>query len=337
MIRFRCTKEIRTVMNRNRHTGTARREKNADQPKTIPYTSSFTVKRSDELLAFLLARFEGKLSRNSVKKLLSDRKVLVNGSMTTQFNYPLAKDDEVRIAKNPVRTAPVRRQAAETKQIPSIRPYIVYEDGEFLVIDKPAGLLSVESDKDPMCAYTMAVEYLKQKDARSRPYILHRIDKETSGVLVFAKDIKIHSMLRMHWNEDITLREYYAVVEGVMEEESGTMISWLRENENHIVYVSKDRRGKKAVTNYETVKSNGERSLLRVTIDTGRKNQIRVQMNEANHPILGDDKYGLVPSPTGRLYLHASALEFIHPVTKKPMRFSAPVPKEFNTAVSKRR
>jgi 23S rRNA pseudouridine1911/1915/1917 synthase len=306
-----------------------------EKPKTIPVTHTFTVKRSDELLAFLLARFEGKLSRNSVKTLLSDRKVLVNGSMTTQFNYPLAKDDEIRIAKNPIRTAPVRKQA--TPAVPSFKPYLIYEDEEFLVMNKPAGLLSVESDKDPNCAYAMAVEYLKKKDPRARPYILHRIDKETSGVLIFAKDIKIHSMLRMHWNEDITKREYFAVVQGVMDEETGHLVSWLRENQNHLVYVAKDHTGKKAITNYQVSRSNGVYSLLRVEIETGRKNQIRVQMNDLNHPILGDDKYGLVPSPIGRLCLHASALEFIHPVTKKPMRFHAPVPDEFNTLVGKRR
>ena len=307
-------------------------KKTNERPKTIPVTHTFIVKRSDELLNFLLARFEGKLSRNSVKKLLSDRKVLINGSMTTQFNYPLAKDDEVKIAKNPVRTAPVRKNAPQAA-VPSIKPYIIYEDDEFLAINKPAGLLSVESDKDPNCAYAMAAAYLKQKDARSRPYILHRIDKETSGVLIFAKDIRIHSMLRMHWNEDITLREYYAVIQGAMEEPSGQIVSFLKENANHLVYVSKDPRGKKAVTNYEVEKSNDRYSLLKINIETGRKNQIRVQLNAQNHPILGDDKYGLVPSPINRLCLHASALEFIHPVTKKPMRFYAPVPNEFRQLV----
>ena len=316
-------------MKKNSRTSKPRRE---EKPKTIPVTHTFIVKRSDELLNFLLARFEGRLSRNSVKKLLSDHKVLINGSMTTQFNFPLAKDDEVKIAKNPVRTAPIRHQAVK-ETVPSIKPYIIYEDDEFLVINKPAGLLSVESDKDPNCAYAMAVAYLRQKSATTRPYILHRIDKETSGVLVFAKDIKIHSILRMHWNELITLREYHAVVAGVMEEPSGTIVSYLRENQNHLIYETKDRSGKKAITHYEVLQESSECSLLRIAIDTGRKNQIRVQMNARNHPILGDDKYGLVPSPIQRLCLHASALEFTHPLTKKPMRFHAPVPAEFKQLV----
>ena len=322
--------------NRRSSRNTRPAEKKENGPKKPLTTASFVVKRSDELLNFLLGKYEGKLSRNSVKKLLSDRKVLVNGSMTTQFNYPLAKDDEVAIAKNPIRTRPMR-SAAPAPAVPSIKPYIIYEDDEFLAVNKPAGLLSVESDKDSTCAYQMAVEYLKKNGAQSRPYILHRIDKETSGVLVFAKDIKIHSMLKMHWNEDVTMREYYAVIAGHPEEESGRLVHYLKENQNHAVYVTKDPRGKKAVTNYETVSTSKDYSLLRVVIETGRKNQIRAQMNEIGHPILGDDKYAGIPSPIGRLCLHASVLEFIHPITKKPMRFTAPVPSEFKSVISKNR
>ena len=323
--------------NRRKQNRTGKPDTNKDTgPKKPQTTAVFTVKRSDELLNFLLGKYDGKLSRNSVKTLLSDRKVLVNGSMTTQFNYPLAKDDEVAIAKAPVRTKPVRSKAP-APAVPSIKPYIIYEDEEFLAVNKPAGLLSVESDKESTCAYQMAVEYLKKNGAQSRPYILHRIDKETSGVLVFAKDIKIHSMLKMHWNEDVTMREYYAVVAGHPEEETGRLVNYLKENQNHMVYVTNDPRGKKAITNYEVVSSSKEYSLLRVVIETGRKNQIRAQMNEIGHPILGDDKYARIPSPIGRLCLHASILEFTHPVTKKPMRFTAPVPAEFKAVISKNR
>ena len=310
-----------------------RRNQSTDHKEAIPVTNVFTVRRSTELLEFLLARFEGRLSRNSVKKLLSDHKVLVNGAMTTQFNYPLAKDDEVKIAKNPVRTQPVKKVSAARQKETSLRPFIIYEDDEFLAINKPAGLLSVESDKDRHSAYVLASEYLKKKDKNCRPYILHRIDKETSGVLVFTKDIRIHSMLKMHWNEDVTLREYIAVVAGVMEEKQAAITSYLKENQNHQVYVTSDPRGKKAITNYEVLKENGEYSLLRVTIDTGRKNQIRAQMDSLGHPVIGDEKYQNIPSPINRLGLHASVLEFIHPLTKKPMRFMAPVPEEFRKLV----
>ena len=168
------------------------------------------------------------------------------------------------------------------------------------------------------------------KGASNRPYILHRIDKETSGVLVFAKDIKVHSMLRMHWNEDITLREYYAVVNGTLEEKKGRLVHYLAENENNIVYITKNKKkGKKAITNYEVVKENEEYSLLKVTIETGRKNQIRVQMASIGHPIVGDDKYGDGKTPFARLGLHASELDFVHPETHETMKMKAPVPDEF--------
>ena len=168
------------------------------------------------------------------------------------------------------------------------------------------------------------------KGASNRPYILHRIDKETSGVLVFAKDIKVHSMLRMHWNEDITLREYYAVVNGTLTEKKGRLVHYLAENENNIVYITKNKKkGKIAITNYEVVKENEEYSLLKVTIETGRKNQIRVQMASLGHAIVGDDKYGDGKSPFGRLGLHASELDFIHPETHETMKMKAPVPEEF--------
>ena len=146
--------------------------------------------------------------------------MLVNGSLVTQFDFPLAKDDEVRISKTPVKgeTAKIKTPAKRQKKAaPPQEIRLIYEDEHFLAIDKPAGLLSVQSDKDTECAYGYVLAYLSEKDKNARPFILHRIDKETSGVLVFAKDIKIHSMLKMHWTELVSLREYYAVVEGILE------------------------------------------------------------------------------------------------------------------------
>ncbi len=308
------------------------REKEAKKPEgrrpAVRYTYTWVIPHSASLLDFLLSKIP--LSRNSVKKLLHDRKVLVNGKPVTQFDYPLAKDDEVRIARNPVRmenSAKLGRK--KTIDSPLVK-WIIYEDDQFLAIDKPHGLLSVESDQERVCAYSYACDYLRMKGASNRPYILHRIDKETSGVLVFAKDIKVHSMLRMHWNEDISLREYYAVVNGTLPEKKGRLVHYLAENENNIVYLTKNKKkGKKAITNYEVVKENDEYSLLRVTIETGRKNQIRVQMASIGHPIVGDEKYGDGISPFGRLGLHASELDFIHPETHEIMKMKAPVPEEF--------
>ena len=296
--------------------------------RQVACTHTFKVSHSDKLLEFLLRKMQ--LSRNSVKGLLSDHKVLVNGKMTSQFDYPLAKDDEVKIARNPVRMQAIEKAVRERKPAANpIRSMIIYEDENYLVINKPNGLLSVESDKERNCAYGYAVDYLKEKDKKARPYILHRIDKETSGVLVFAKDIELHSKLKMHWSEDVQLREYIAIVSGKMEKESGTITSYLKENSSNMVYVSKDKNGKKSITHYEVLEANDDYSLLRVHIDTGRKNQIRVQMASLGHPIIGDDKYGNGIDPLKRLGLHASRLDFIDPSSGRTMSFKARTPKNF--------
>lgn len=296
------------------------------------YTAVYKVNRSDELLEFLLRKCN--TSRNNVKSLLVRKQVLVNGKVVTQYNYVLAKDDEVKLARKPVKDGVVASQTtAKNAKTSAPRPRltlkIIHEDEDFLVVDKPAGLLSVESDKEHECAYSYAVDYLSKKDKNARPFILHRIDKETSGVLMFAKNVKIHSMLKMHWAEQVQTREYFAVVEGVPENKSGTIISYLKENANNLVYSTNDPSGQKAITHYETVSDNGDYALLKVKIDTGRKNQIRVHMKSIGHAVVGDDKYGSEKNPLERLGLHASKLEFIHPVTKELLTFTSPLPPSF--------
>lgn len=296
------------------------------------YTAVYKVNRSDELLAFLLRKCN--TSRNNVKSLLVRKQVLVNGKVVTQYDYVLAKDDEVKLSRKPVKDgALAAKTTAKTAKKQPLKPRltmkIIYEDDDFLVVDKPVGLLSVESDKERECAYSYAVDYLQKKDAKARPFILHRIDKETSGVLVFAKNVKIHSMLKLHWNEQVQTREYYAVVEGVPPRKTDTIVSYLKENVNNLVYSTNDPSGQKAITHYETLSDNGEYALLRVCIDTGRKNQIRAQMKSIGYPVVGDDKYGGGKNPLGRLGLHASKLAFIHPVTKELLTFNSPLPPSF--------
>ena len=323
------------------------------------YTARYTVPRSDTLLAFLLKKC--KQSRNNVKALLSGGKVLVNGRAEKQFDFPLAKDDEIKIAVTAV-TAPLTAERVArvgTKEKAALKTLvrrgeknktgnggkenakdfikcftkrnILFENEEFLAVDKPAGLLSVESDEERLSAYYLAQEYLRGKAAGERAYVLHRIDKETSGVLAFAKNVKIHSMLRMRWNELVQKREYYAVVSGVFNKKSGEIVSYLKEDENHMVYAAARGEGKRAVTKYETLRENGDFSLLRIEIESGRKNQIRVAMKAAGHPVVGDEKYGYVASPLKRLGLHASSLCLKHPVTGETLCFSSPVPREMFT------
>ena len=300
------------------------------------YTASYKVNRSDALMEFLLRKCH--TSRNNVKGLLVRKQVLVNGSVVTQYNYPLAKDDEVKIAKEPVRSG-IAVNKAPRGQASGNRPRriplkILLENEDFIAIDKPEGLLSVESDKESECAYEYVAEYLRANDKLAkiaRPYILHRIDKETSGVLLFAKNAKIHSMLKMHWNENVSAREYYAVAEGVFEKKADTIVSYFKENKNNLMYSTQDVTGQKAITHYEVIRENANYSLLKVKIDTGRKNQIRVHLQSIGHPVVGDEKYGHTKNPLKRLGLHASRLVFMHPVSKELVEIISPLPTSFHT------
>lgn len=303
---------------------------------SLVYTATYKVNRSDELLEFLLRKCN--TSRNNVKSLLVRRQVLVNGSVVTQYNFPLAKDDEVKLAKRPIKEgeapAPTKAPRVVKKQAAPMRAQkfalkVLFENEDFIAVDKPAGLLSVESDTETDSAYAQLLAHFQAKDKSSRPFLLHRIDKETSGVLVFAKDIKIHSKMKMKWNDLVSLREYYALVEGIPAEKSGTITSYLKENKNNLMYSTQDPTGQKAVTHYETVKAGNGYALLRVKIDTGRKNQIRVHMQTLGTPVVGDEKYGHPKTPIGRLGLHASRLEFIHPDSGEVISVNSPLPPSF--------
>lgn len=308
-----------------------------ERPEKIEYTASFKVNRSDELLEFLLKKMN--TSRNNVKNLLSHHMVLVNGSPVSQYNLMLAKDDEVKITKKPQLSMPRVKNDSKNKKDKPKRVYldIIYEDDDFIAINKPSGLLSVESDKERECAFSYVLEYMQENDPKSRPFVLHRIDKETSGVLVFAKNVKIHSMLKLNWNEYIKTREYFAMVEGTLKEKEGRITSYLKENQNNLVYSTQDPSGALAVTDYKVKKENGQYSLLSVFIYSGRKNQIRVHMHDIGNPIVGDDKYGCTKNPLKRLGLHASRLEFLHPITKELISIKAPVPNIFYGPFEKER
>ena len=280
----------------------------------------YPVKEPCELLEFLLKTFSSQ-SRNSVKSLLSSHRVSVNGAPVTQFNFKLTPKDVVIITKNPIK-----------KKIRHNLP-IIFENDELIVINKPSKLLSVPSDNEKgSTAFRMVNDYLQQKDKHNRAYIVHRIDEDTSGVLMFAKNERIAHLLtdKDNWNQLVTKRGYYAVVEGVMENKSGTVKSYLKKNAQNMMYSSKKPGdGQLAITHYKVIKGNDKYTLLDVDIDSGRKNQIRVHMGDLGHYIIGDDKYGQPSNPIKRLGLHAYCLELRHPVSGKLLTFKAPMPKEF--------
>ncbi len=298
----------------------------SNNSEKIEITKAFKVLKSEELLSFLISKLN--TSRNNCKHLLTNKQILVNGSVVSQYNLVLAHDDEVKIAKRPVRQA-LAAKAPKKRARPRIN--IIYEDSDFIAIDKPNGLLSVEADSEHENAYEYVLQYLQAQDKRLRPFILHRIDKETSGVLVFAKNEFIYTKMKMNWNDLVVSRGYYAVVEGILPKKEDRVSIKLKENKNNIVYRTNDPDGKVRITNYQVLKEANDFSLVRCNIETGRKNQIRVTFKDMGHPICGDDKYLANKNPIKRLALHAYLLEFYHPDTKKLISIESKMPGSFLT------
>ncbi len=205
---------------------------------------------------------------------------------------------------------------------------ILYEDKEFLVVNKPSGVLSIATEhKKTENLYHQAREYVKKQNPKNKIFIVHRLDKDTSGVLLFVKQEWLKKELQNTWNETCK-REYRAIVEGTPEKKKDHLVHYLKETKNLFVYVTNDKtNGKKAITNYELIQTNGKRSLLKVTIETGRKNQIRAQLSYIGHPIVGDKKYHA--KKANMFGLHAQRLSIVHPKTKKELIFTANPPKEF--------
>lgn len=273
----------------------------------------YIVKENEILIEFLKKMFSN-LSKNSVKSLLHNEKVFVNGNMTTKYNYELNAGDIVEI----------REKVAKNIDI-------IYEDKDIIVINKPSGLLTVATEKEKnKTAYHLVMEYLKKKNKNNRIFIIHRLDKDTSGIIMFAKNERAKHLYQDNWNDIVKKRCYYAVIDGKMENKEGTIKSYLKENGN-MVYSVKDRSGKLAITEYEVLKERKNISLLDINLKTGRKNQIRVHMKENKTPILGDLKYGEKSKLINRLALHAYKLELVNPVTKKLLTFEINMPNEFKT------
>jgi len=279
----------------------------------------FVVNHDCELLDFLFETHPGQ-SKNSVKSLLTNRHVTIEGSPVTQFNLKLFKGDTVIIYKEPQR-----------KVVRSKLP-IIYEDDHIIVINKPSGLLSIASDNEKRStAYRILSDYVQQKDKHNRVFVVHRLDEDTSGVLMIAKDKVTQEKYQDNWNDLVSKRGYYAIVDGILDKKQGTITSYLKKNAQNMMYSSKKSGdGQYSVTHYKVIKEKDNYSLLDVNIDSGRKNQIRVHLGDIGHHVIGDDKYGNPSNPIGRLGLHAYELDIRDPYTGKIMKFKAPMPKEFD-------
>jgi 23S rRNA pseudouridine1911/1915/1917 synthase len=206
---------------------------------------------------------------------------------------------------------------------------ILFEDNHIIVVNKPSGLLTIATNKErEKTLYHIVREYLVSKDRNARVFIVHRLDKDTSGIVVLAKDEKTKNKLQENWNEYVTLREYVAVVHGQLKEKEDKIVQLLKETKTNLVYVSRDKEGKEAITNYKVIKETDNYSMVSINIETGRKNQIRVAFQTLKHPIVGDKKYGEKDNEN-RLYLHANRLKMYYPELKKDILFETPTPNEF--------
>lgn len=285
------------------------------------------------LMDFLQAKMGG-MAKASIKQLLSQRRVTVNNAIQTRHDTPIRRGEIVVIASG--------RGNVELRH-PKLR--VVYEDDALIVVEKKNGLLTVpvKADSKETTVFSILKEYVRKQSHRNTVHVVHRLDRETSGLLVFAKSPELQEYMRTYWRQLVTKRTYVALVEGKLEKKEGKITSWLTENPRTALVSSSpvDNGGQLAITNYKVLKESAlqtdeadlktEYSLVELNLETGRTNQIRVHMASMGHPVVGDRKYGHgnESSPIDRLCLHARALEFIHPMTEKKVRFEASTPKEF--------
>ncbi|MEG2457292.1 MAG: RluA family pseudouridine synthase [Bacilli bacterium] len=278
--------------------------------------NKFVIKSSQELFKFLEECFPD-YSHKKIKMMLSHGLISINGVLCTQFNQMLKRGQILTI-----------NDGKFYGKVEDNRLVILYEDDDLIAVSKPAGLLSVSTEKvKDNTMFHIVSNYVKQKNNKNKIFVIHRLDKDTSGILIFAKSEKVKHMLQDHWDQAVKNRIYIAVVCGSVKEETGVIKSYLATNEALKVYSTSDSTiGKLAITRYKKLKEKNGCSWLEVSLETGRKNQIRVHMSDIGHCVAGDKKYGCTKDPFKRLGLHAYILEFIHPITKKVIKIVAPIP-----------
>lgn len=277
----------------------------------------YVVDAPCELLEWLLANL--KQSRSKVKATLQGRGVRVGGKVVTQFDYRLEPGMKVAVSKV--------KKVAELK---SRYVRLVYEDRHLVVVEKQAGILSMAAGHSSLTVKAVLDDYFRRSNQRCTAHVVHRLDRDTSGLMIYAKEMQAEQILEHEWHERVYDRRYVAVVSGEMERDEGTVASWLRDNKAYITYSSPvDNGGKYAVTHYHTLARTTQHSLVEYVLETGRKNQIRVHSADIGHPVCGDVKYGNGDDPIGRLCLHAYVLCFVHPITNRRLEFETPVPVAF--------
>lgn len=288
--------------------------------------NEYVVRENTTLLEFLMKQLHG-ISRNKAKDILTGNGISVNKKTTTRFDEPLLPGMVVRVSKHK------RSNTLLNKYVK-----IIYEDKDLVVIEKNCGILSMPATAKQFSAKQVLDDYFAKRHFKCTAHTVHRLDRDTSGLMMYAKSIEIAKFLEEHWHESVFDRRYVAVVEGKVTEEGGTVRSWLKDNKAFITYSSPvDNGGKLAVTHYHTLQTTDELSLMELKLETGRKNQIRVHMQDLGHSVVGDHKYGSRLDPIGRLCLHAYRLDFYHPRTGETMNFETPIPRDFTRLLNRGR
>ena len=286
--------------------------------KNINEYAHYEVKEDDTLLNFLLNNV--KESRSKIKATLQGKGIKVDGKTVTQFDYPLQKGTRVDVSKS----------KRNNDKLKSRYVKIVYEDQYLVVIEKNIGILSMAAGHKSLNVKAVLDDYFKKTRQRCTAHVVHRLDRDTSGLMIYAKDMETEQILEHNWHDIVFDRRYVAVLSGEIEEDEGTIENWLKDNKAYVTYSSPvDNGGKYAITHFRTLDRTTDHSLVEFKLETGRKNQIRVHSADMGHPVCGDVKYGNGDDPVHRLCLHAYMLCFYHPITRQPMEFQTMIPATF--------
>ncbi|MBR4389326.1 MAG: RluA family pseudouridine synthase [Prevotella sp.] len=280
----------------------------------------YVVEQEAPLLAWLIDHVKS-LSKNKMKATLQGRGIKVNGKVVTQFDFPLKPGMKIAVSKTK------RNDIFKSRYVK-----IVYEDRYLVVVEKKEGILSMAAGHKSLNVKSVLDDYFKKSKQRCTAHVVHRLDRDTSGLMIYAKDMQTEQTLEHEWHDLVYDRRYVAVVSGEMEEDGGTIANWLKDNKAYVAYSSPvDNGGKYAVTHFHTLQRTTDHSLVEFSLETGRKNQIRVHTADMGHPVCGDIKYGNGDDPLHRLCLHAYVLCFFHPVTHERIEFQTQIPTSFRS------
>ena len=287
------------------------------QNNTQKQYNHYVVKEPSELLAWLMENLHD--SRTKIKATLSGKGIKVNGKIVAQFDYPLVPGMKIAVSKT-----------KQNNQFKNHYIKLVYEDRYLVVIEKKPGILSMAAGHSSLNVKTVLDNYFKQTRQRCQAHVVHRLDRETSGLMIYAKDKQTELALEADWHNIVFDRRYVAVLSGEVVDNEGTIANWLKDNKAYVTYSSPvDNGGKYAVTHFHVLARTYEHSLVEFKLETGRKNQIRVHAADMGHPVCDDIKYGNGDDPLGRLCLHAFKLCFYHPINHRSMEFETELPQTF--------